>query len=317
MVEKRFCAQISRDAGDPFIGTAARADTWLLIEYRGAWGRNEIESSELPDQVKSWIDRIQKPHVRTQLIKQDRHRSGHIIVYVAITQEQRQALYRFQFACYEDLLSLDLEALRNGHGRYEDYRYYDPLFLVCTHGKHDACCAKFGMPVYSELERLAGEFTWQSSHVGGDKFAANVLCFPHGIYYGRVAVSEVESIIASYWQLQLYLKKYRGRTCYQPMVQAADYFVRERTGQTDLRAFQLLEVRQITAERWWVSFESARDSTRHCLFLQEQVNEAPPYRTTCHADRKHISKAYHLSSYEILEPGQTYSSDYQASLSLR
>ncbi len=201
MVERQFCAQVSREAADPFIGTAARADLWLLIEYRGAWARDEILSSDLPAQVKDWIDHTRTFYTQTRLIKRNKSRSEYITVFVACVLEQRQVIYRFQLERYEDLLQLDLEALRDGDSCYEQYCSHEPLFLVCTHGKHDACCAKFGMPVYNELERLAGDYTWQSSHVGGDKFAANVVCLPQNIYYGRVAVSEVSQKVTGGYAL--------------------------------------------------------------------------------------------------------------------
>jgi len=303
MVERQFCAQVSRDAADPFIGTAARADLWLLIEYTGAWARNEIESSNLPAEVKDWIDHPRIPHVQTRLIKQNKNRGEKITVFVAGTLERRQAVYRFQLERYEDLLCLDLEALRDGCGSYERYRYHDPLFLVCTHGKHDACCAKFGMPVYNEMERLAGDYTWQSSHVGGDKFAANVVCLPQNIYYGRVAVSEVSDLIASSVQSQVYLKRYRGRGCYQAIVQAAEYLLRERSGETDFHAFRLLEERQVSEIDWWIRFESTQNGMQYCLLVQERVRETPSYHTTCHAaEEKSMNRTYHLRYYKVLEP---------------
>ncbi len=302
MVERQFCAQVSRDAADPFIGTAARADLWLLIEYRGAWARDEIVSSDLPYSVKDWIDHARTFAVQTRLIKRNQSKNENITVFVACTLEQRQEIYRFQLERYEDLLQLDLAAMRNGQSCYEQYRYHDPLFLVCTHGKHDACCAKFGMPVYNELERLAGDYTWQSSHVGGDKFAANVVCLPQNIYYGRVAVSEVSDLIASVMQAQVYLKRYRGRGCYQPVVQAAEYLLRERCGETNVYAFRLLEAQQISEKDWWVCFESRSDGARHCLLVQEQIKENPSYHTTCHAvEKKSTNRSYHLRYYKIFE----------------
>jgi hypothetical protein len=302
MVERQFCAQASRDAADPFIGTAARADLWLLIEYTGAWQRNEIQSSALPAQVKDWINHARTFYMQTRLIKRNKSKSESITVFVASTLEQRQAIYRFQLERYEELLCLDLEALRDEHSCYQRYLYNDPLFLVCTHGKHDACCAKFGMPVYNEMERLAGDYTWQSSHVGGDKFAANVVCMPQNIYYGRVAVSEVSDLIVSSVQSQVYLKRYRGRGCYQPVVQAAECLLRERCGETNLHAFRLLEERQVSELDWWVCFESTCDGARHCLLVQERVRENPSYHTTCHAEGKSTNKSYHLRYYRMLEP---------------
>ncbi len=96
MVERQFCAQVSRDAADPFIGTAARADLWLLIEYRGAWARDEIVSSDLPYSVKDWIDHARTFAVQTRLIKRNQSKNENITVFVACTLEQRQEIYRFQ-----------------------------------------------------------------------------------------------------------------------------------------------------------------------------------------------------------------------------
>ncbi len=303
MVERQFCSQLARETADPFIGTATRADSWLLIEYTAVWERSEIESSYLPSEVKDWIEQIKLHNTQTRFIKHTSRKSDEITVFFVMTLEQRQAIYRFQFACYEDLLTLNLAALRAGAQCYEPYRYQAPLFLVCTHGKHDACCAKFGMPVYHEFERLAGEYTWQSSHVGGDKFAANVICFPYGIYYGRVAVSEVGAIIATCKASQLYLNRYRGRSCYPPIVQAADYLLRVQTERTDLAAFRLASVEQEPDGAYWICFADRQCGIKHYLLLQERISEKTAYRTTCHPEGKHILRSYQLRYYEVLEPG--------------
>ena len=37
-----------------------------------------------------------------------------------------------------------------------------PLLLVCTHGKHDPCCARYGRPLYEALrDELAPDWVWQ------------------------------------------------------------------------------------------------------------------------------------------------------------
>ena len=48
----------------------------------------------------------------------------------------------------------------------------EPMLLVCTHGVHDTCCAVRGRPVAAALARRWPEATWECSHVGGDRFAA-------------------------------------------------------------------------------------------------------------------------------------------------
>src|SRR5205085_492850 len=101
------------------------------------------------------------------------------VIYVACADELQPRLYRVLLRSYNDLLDLDLSALAAGGGESEQYRVHEPLWLACTHGVHDKCCARRGLPVYAALAALPDETAWQCSHMGGDRFAANVLCFPH------------------------------------------------------------------------------------------------------------------------------------------
>ena len=68
------------------------------------------------------------------------------------------------------------------------------FYAVCTHGRHDKCCAKFGSRVCRAFRQEVGERAWECSHVGGDRFAGNVVVFPYGIYYGRVGPEDVPDV---------------------------------------------------------------------------------------------------------------------------
>ena len=57
--------------------------------------------------------------------------------------------------CVNDVDSFDFSGIAS-HPRAE--RTDAPLFMVCTHGNHDKCCAKFGIPVFREAE----EDCWRS-----------------------------------------------------------------------------------------------------------------------------------------------------------
>ncbi|PFK65638.1 sucrase ferredoxin, partial [Priestia megaterium] len=73
---------------------------------------------------------------------------------------------------------------------------YPPVILVCAHGRHDPCCAVRGLPVGRALGERWPEQVWECSHIGGDRFAANVVVAPDGVYYGgldaKSAVATVE-----------------------------------------------------------------------------------------------------------------------------
>ena len=61
-----------------------------------------------------------------------------------------------------------------------------PILLVCTHGVHDTCCALRGRPVAAALAARWPGQVWECSHVGGDRFAPNVVVLPDGFYYGNL-----------------------------------------------------------------------------------------------------------------------------------
>ena len=73
-----------------------------------------------------------------------------------------------------------------------------PVLLVCTHARHDQCCAVRGRPVAQTLARAFPDETWESSHLGGDRFAATMIVLPHGLYYGRVPTTDAETIVERY-----------------------------------------------------------------------------------------------------------------------
>src|SRR5262245_63852041 len=175
-----FCADLSRENDEPLAATASRIDNWFLIEYRGLWARDALSGSGLTDQVKRQLrEQVRSvPHGRLLFIRRpDRRGRPGLIAFTAASRPGQAAVTRTEFETYDDLRRLDLRAGKSvGH----------PLFLVCTHGKHDPCCARYGRPLYEALrDELEPEWAWQSSHIGGDRFAGNLVCLPEGLYHGR------------------------------------------------------------------------------------------------------------------------------------
>lgn len=80
----------------------------------------------------------------------------------------------------------------------------------------------------------------QASHIGGDRFAGNVVCVPEGLYFGRVGRADVDGLLAAYVEGRIELERYRGRSCYPFAVQAAELEVRRRTGLTGFTDLRLL-----------------------------------------------------------------------------
>jgi|SRR4249919_590972 len=221
-----FCSDVSRDNGESLGATASRIDHWLLVEYRGLWGPDALRASGLSDQVKEAL-RVQvraRPRSRLLFIRRpDRRGREELRAYAATSREGEESLRYASLSSYEELRTLDFA--RAG----EPLEH--PLFLVCTHGKHDPCCARFGRPLFEALaEQVEEEAVWQTTHIGGDRFAGNLLCLSRGVYYGRVERKDAGRVLDAHLEDTIELAHYRGRSCYSFAAQAAERDIRERTG---------------------------------------------------------------------------------------
>ncbi len=253
MTERRpFCADLARENDEPLGATASRIDHWLLVEYRGLWSHDALGGSGLSDQVKARLRELaaRRPQTRLLLIRRpDRRHEHRLAVYVADSREGSERLARIDLDDHEQLRRIDpFEAAE---------AVEEPLFLVCTHGKHDRCCARYGRPLWDAVsEQLDADSAWQSSHVGGDRFAGNVVALPHGVYYGRVDREDVADLLDHHLSGRVLLDHYRGRSCWPFAVQAAERQVREDDGMTGLFDVTLAGVRREERDRWTVCFET-------------------------------------------------------------
>lgn len=240
-----LCAEVSRADLEPVAATASRVDTWLLVEYRGLWGHDAAATSTLSPAVKAHLRALGEAAPRSRLLfvrRTERRGNPTIAAFIARSTEGSASVRRLELDGYDDLLDVDLGSA----GTTVEH----PLLLVCTHGKHDRCCARFGRPLYEALREVVDEdWVWQSTHVGGDRFAGNVVALPHGLYYGRVDPGEVLTLAESVLDGRVQLESYRGRSCYSAPVQAAERAVREATGALGVEDVRLVSSHGDARER--------------------------------------------------------------------
>ena len=240
MTERReaFCSEVSRENAEPLAGTASRVDHWILVEYRGLWGYDAVAASGLSDEVKGHLREQRQARPNTKLLFVRRpHRRDHPVlsVFWGSSPQREGELFHAEVEGYDELFDLDLTV--PGGSRLDH-----PLLLVCTHGKHDRCCARYGRPLYEALEEAADEdWVWQTSHVGGDRFAGNVVFLPDGLYFGRVAPADAWSVLDEYLAGRIDLDHYRGRSAYTFPEQAAEVAIRQTTGLRGLSELELVE----------------------------------------------------------------------------
>jgi hypothetical protein len=246
-----FCADLARENDEPLVATASRIDHWFLIEYRGLWTRDALPGTGLSDQVKRHLREQLRAvrHGRLLFIRRpDRRRRPELVAFSAVSQAGEERLARMEFESYEELRGVDLRS-----GAPADH----PLLLVCTHGKHDPCCARYGRPLYEALrDELDAGWVWQSSHIGGDRFAGNLVCLPEGIYYGRADREATGKILDEHLAGRIELEHYRGRSTHSFPVQAAERHVREKTGLTGIGDVVLGSVSRLGDDAWEVSFSA-------------------------------------------------------------
>ncbi|HYH35261.1 MAG TPA: sucrase ferredoxin, partial [Nocardioides sp.] len=188
MSEPFRCAASGDLRGDELAGTASTVRAFLLVENPGPWGVDAVHDNRLPGAVKRGLAAAARDHgVRVNLVRRHRRaapRKG-FRVFAAHAGPQQPWLETTVLDGAEALLELDLAALGAGRSPGLDASEQD-LLCVCTHGRHDACCAERGRPVAAALATAHPDQTWEISHIGGDRFAGNALFLPHGLYYGRL-----------------------------------------------------------------------------------------------------------------------------------
>jgi hypothetical protein len=294
-----YCALSSREAVEKTYGTASVGDTWLLVEYRQAWGAKAFQESALEPEVKKHLSRALKslPSARLLFIKQDRPRPLHLNFFIVRCRERNPFIVKFQFDDYRELLKIDIARVAAERAVGAGLLVTEPLMLVCTHGRRDKCCAKFGYPLYKSLSSYAGESVWQSSHVGGDRFAANLVCFPHGLFYAHVTDEAARTIVDAYRKDSLVLDNYRGRACYPYPVQAAEFFIRREAGIRGLDELRYRGTVRASENSWCVSFNSPQRDHLYQAQITGRMSEFQN-RITCHAAEERSVIQYSLDEFQ-------------------
>lgn len=267
---------------EPLAGTAPTDTAYLLVEYPGAWGRKALEESRLPEPVRSELaDRAASAGVRVQLIRRHHRpapRSGFRIftVYADPAAPWAETAVLDQ---PEQLLAVDLVALGAGSSPGLD-PHPDPLLLVCTNGRRDACCAELGRPLVSALAEAWPDETWETTHLGGHRFAGAMLTLPQGLSYGRVSAEAGLEIAKRAHRGELETAHLRGRTAYAGAVQAAEIALLDRLGEVRVDALTLVDAEQAD-DLTTVTFRHAGEE--HVLTVAGVEGE--PIRQSC-ADLK-------------------------------
>lgn len=234
------CARASTERAEPIFATASQVRRWLLVEVGGSWGRDAVANTALAPQVTDhWRQAMRTADVRVVVIRRNVERSEtgpSTLFYVETAHGRRRPgrIWRRAIASLADVTGAtdDLPSAGGADGPGDGWiEHPDTLLLVCTNGKHDACCATFGRPLVRALRDSAhADDVWECSHIGGDRFAGNLVILPEGLYFGRCAPADGPSIVDAFDRGLIDLDHYRGRSTLGFMAQAAEFFTRRELG---------------------------------------------------------------------------------------
>jgi hypothetical protein len=205
------------------LGTAFPAARLLLVEQPGPWGQRGLRDSRFTARAAQLLEsRAEAAGIRVQAIRRPgRTPRGAARRWALVdTRDGHESLRWGTYGEPAELVDLPFDA---APGEPDD----EPLYLVCAHSRHDACCALRGRPVAAALAALRPGRVWESSHVGGDRFAANVLVLPVGLLYGRVLPFAAKEFIAAAEAGEVVGALLRGRVGLPPAAQAALAFAHE------------------------------------------------------------------------------------------
>ncbi|NEK84480.1 sucrase ferredoxin [Blastococcus saxobsidens] len=294
------CSVQALARADSGIATASPVSRWLLIEQPGPWGRQALLQSRFDAAVAPLLaERADREGVRVLLVRRPGDRladSGRRWAY-ADSRPGREGLWWSVRSADDELVTApwDGSVGERAHG---------DTYLVCTHGGHDACCALRGRPLARALPTPGPADVWECSHLGGDRFAANLLVLPHGFYYGQVP-GDGGLVVSAHARGQVALPWLRGRAGVAAPAQAAQHHAREELGLLGVDDLPPLGVTRLDspdvgAERWEVTLAGPAGAA--VVVVVESRPSPETVHLTCQATRPGRVRTWHHLSLSTRPP---------------
>ena len=283
------CSVLAERLGEDLAATAPKARRFLLLEQPGPWsGRNAVTHSDLDAGLaREILAAADEAGVKVHLIRRSARRAAldTRVCFIADTRRNRPWIERHVLHDPAEVLRLDLGE------RDPVTPWEEPVYAVCTHGKRDPCCARRGRPLARALKAARPEQTWEIGHIGGHRFAATFLAFPHGLAFGRVPAAAGPRIVAGLEAGEIDLDHLRGRAGDPPPVQAAEVFVRR---ELRLRRLDDLTVLDVDGPR--VTLRGPTGRIRVGILRDERA----PRSISC-GDEPEPVPAYALGDFTLLD----------------
>ncbi len=236
MSSSYVCSEASARRDEPMFATGSQVRNWLLVEVRGSWGEDAIHASALAKHVPlHWKDELKRRQIRAVCIRSHlRAETTDVRLFACAARRPGKGpapLWSRDVGSLADVRAAAEELRVNQPTEVGWERVHEPLILVCTNGRHDQCCANLGRPLVRALSHSPwADRVWECSHIGGDRFAANLVVLPDSLYFGRVDPESAPLVLGALDEGRIDLLRFRGRTSFSLAEQAVEHFVRRELG---------------------------------------------------------------------------------------
>lgn len=292
------------------MATAPPARRILLLEVPGPWASSQaLTAARLPPAVaRALRDSAAAAAARILLIRRPgRHPAVDEPRTWVVADLRAGAVRRGVWTHAAQLLHIDVRAAGDSDGESdgeaaEQGTARRPLALVCTHARHDQCCAIDGRPVLRALQEDGRCEVWECSHLGGDRFAANALILPSGDMFGRLTAADVPSLLDAVTQDRVLLSNYRGRCGDPHVVQSARWHAMRLLGQNrpaDVGVESVRLLRELPDVAWFVAVVR-HDGMLHDIRLRAGWSE--PAKLTCRSGATGRARTF---TFEAFTAGRT------------
>jgi hypothetical protein len=288
-----LCSVLADAAGDAREGTAPPADQWFLLEHPGPWGRVPLTQSGIEAHAVAAIGRWAADNRgRALLIRRPGRPDRASSTRRWFRVDSRPGREAIRTGTVDD--EHELAAAVRSPGQ----PYDGPLHLVCSHGRHDTCCALRGRPLVSALAAIDPTATWECSHLGGCRFAPTLVLLPHGYMFGSVPPDDAAGVLKHYDAGLIDPRWLRGRTCHPPVVQAAQHHARAGSEAFGVDALRPTSVMEVAPARWRVVLADP-----DCVVQLVERRVAAGRPLTCAATAPGWMREFELLAIESRMPG--------------
>lgn len=280
------CSDAARHRGDALVATAPPVRRWLILEQPKGWPEKILTSPDLVG-VRARIQEIVAARAGRLLFvrRPGRPQPGGLrrwFVIDPLTRTESRGVWEPGAGLDEALSAFAAEGPQP-----------DPVavrLLVCTHGRHDRCCAVRGRPVAAAVSDRFPQETWECSHMGGDRFAGNLVVLPSGTYYGGLDPESALDVVLAHRRHAVAATHLRGVTTIPPVGQAALWCVLDHFGPGPLGSMSARIHPGGGPQVWRV------DVTGHprAAGVEVEVRRGilPPARRSCRAAEDQIAVTY-------------------------